>query len=158
MHHIASSNHFMGQQCTKHKFWIARRQIRIVSLCLQRSVCAAYQLSQCRGQNSIGVHEEESFKARAKQLPYSWNPLRAHSSAANMTSLNAISILGTACRTQMKRPQLRWNSLRVDGVTTCGKFPLNDFVEIQSFPKSYLDQCSQHLLFSRHNNAIHTGR
>lgn len=23
MHYIASSNHFMGQQCTKHKFWIA---------------------------------------------------------------------------------------------------------------------------------------
>lgn len=52
---------------------------------------------------------------------------------------------------QMKRLQLRpvWSSSGWS--TTCGKCRLNDFVEIQSSPRSYLDQYCQHLLFSRHS-------
>ena len=81
---------------------------------------------------------------------------RAHISAANTTFLNAIRTLVRACHVQMKRPQLRpvWS---LNGwSTTCGKYRLNDFVKIQSCPRSYLDQYCRHSLFSRHSKTQYT--
>ena len=90
--------------------------------------------------------------ARENEITISFlGSARAHTSAVSMTSLKAIRVLVKIRRKQMRRPQLRlvWSS---DGwSTTCGKCRQNHFDEFLSFPKSFLDQYSRYLLFSRYS-------